>query len=224
MLRTDWFGCACNVAWLYTATHWPAVRISEDNNVTDNFGTVVGFQRGTYPPLTYTSTAADADAPLLAQGTEPQQPEQASAEQLRRLEALDAELLSEGVALSLAQAPEPDAATPAHNAIEAEDAQQQAQQQAQRRALQRTLSPPEDFCCFITQDVMTDPVMLVETGRSYECAEIERWFAVGNSRDPTTNAPLQPQAFVPNHALRKSIERWREKYGGGGAATAAGQH
>lgn len=88
----------------------------------------------------------------------------------------------------------------------------------ERLVEQRTLLPPEDFFCPISQDVMTDPVMVVETGHSYERAELQRWFAGGNRRDPITNTHLRSLAIKPNHALRKSIETWRERYGGGETA------
>ena len=53
--------------------------------------------------------------------------------------------------------------------------------------------------------IMRDPVIAVD-GHSYERAEIERWFAAGQTRSPKTNATLFDTLLVPNHALRNTIE------------------
>ncbi|KAJ1484601.1 hypothetical protein T484DRAFT_1894077 [Baffinella frigidus] len=70
---------------------------------------------------------------------------------------------------------------------------------------ERLLSVPDSFRCPITQEVMTDPVMVAETGHTYERAAILRWLQT-NSTDPKTNVPLQTKQLVPNHGLRATIE------------------
>lgn len=64
--------------------------------------------------------------------------------------------------------------------------------------------PPADFLCPITAEVMRDPVLLVESGNTYERAAIERWLAEHDS-DPLTNARLRSKALAPNNALRSMI-------------------
>ena len=64
---------------------------------------------------------------------------------------------------------------------------------------------PEDFICCITMKVMYDPVMVVESGNSYERRAIEKWFAEGRKTDPLSNMSLETMAVVPNHALRRLI-------------------
>ena len=66
---------------------------------------------------------------------------------------------------------------------------------------------PQDFCCSITGEVMTDPVCTVD-GHTYERAAIRQWFNLGNRRSPKTNAVLPSVELTPNHALRCAIEAY----------------
>lgn len=93
------------------------------------------------------------------------------------------------------------------------DADSLLRRHRQPQGARRSLSPLEDFCCPISCSLMRDPVMLVETGHSYERVELTRWLA-GNDRDPITNVRLESKAMMSNHALRKSIAGWQAKYGG----------
>ena len=43
----------------------------------------------------------------------------------------------------------------------------------------------------ITHDVMWDPVLLVETGHSYDRLSIQQWFQRGNRTCPKTNRRLK---------------------------------
>jgi hypothetical protein len=68
-------------------------------------------------------------------------------------------------------------------------------------------APPESFVCPIAMAVFVDPVIVVETGTTYERAAIERWFARHNT-DPLSNVCLTSKATIPNNALRGRIEEW----------------
>lgn len=78
---------------------------------------------------------------------------------------------------------------------------------------------PDSHICPITQDVMKDPVILVETGMTYERKEIEKWLEEkldddGNvipPRDPKTNVILTTKKLIPNHALRNSIQEMQAR-------------
>ena len=52
------------------------------------------------------------------------------------------------------------------------------------------------------------PVFL--TGHTYGREEIEQWLQ-SNQTSPLTGAALASKELKPNHALRRSIEEWREK-------------
>jgi hypothetical protein len=78
---------------------------------------------------------------------------------------------------------------------------------------------PDSHLCPITQDVMKDPVMIPQTGQSYERTAIEKWLEErrdedGNvipARDPKTNVPLTSKEIVPNLGLRHSIEEMQAR-------------
>ena len=61
------------------------------------------------------------------------------------------------------------------------------------------------FVCPITQDVMEDPVLVAQTGNTYERRAVRRaveeWFARSNT-DPLTNEELEDATLIPNNVLR----------------------
>ena len=69
---------------------------------------------------------------------------------------------------------------------------------------------PDAFCCPITQELMVDPVMVVD-GHCYERTAIERWFGQRQARgqpptSPKTGAELASTELTPNHNLRNAIQ------------------
>ncbi|CAF3608242.1 unnamed protein product [Rotaria sp. Silwood1] len=68
-----------------------------------------------------------------------------------------------------------------------------------------TSSIPSNFICPITQDIMENPVLLVEDGHSYEKSALERWLKDHNT-SPLTNNQLKSQTFVINYTLKSIIE------------------
>jgi serine/threonine protein kinase len=67
----------------------------------------------------------------------------------------------------------------------------------------RHKSIPDGFLCPITQDVMRDPVILVD-GHSYERAAIVDWLFRSN-RSPLTNEVLSSTILTENYALKSAI-------------------
>jgi hypothetical protein len=59
---------------------------------------------------------------------------------------------------------------------------------------------------------MVKPVILTETGQSYEAANIQRWLEV-NSICPVTKKKLISKQMVPNYALMSIIGQWAEGTG-----------
>jgi hypothetical protein len=78
---------------------------------------------------------------------------------------------------------------------------------------------PDEFLCPISYEVMTDPVVLLEDGHTYERSSIEAWLA-RSGMSPMTNLRLQSKALNPNYALRSAIERWRALQQAAATATA----
>ena len=63
---------------------------------------------------------------------------------------------------------------------------------------------PHAFICPITQEIMKSPVILIETGQSYEKLAIEKWL-VDHDTDPLSNKRLTNKIIIPNIALRNAI-------------------
>ena len=62
---------------------------------------------------------------------------------------------------------------------------------------------PKEFCCCISQEIMTDPVKTID-GFTYDRSSIERWF-IEHCTSPLTNIPLASKELVPNDELREQI-------------------
>ena len=72
---------------------------------------------------------------------------------------------------------------------------------------------PEDLCCPITTELMSDPVVCVGDGNTYERAAIEQWFATGARTSPTTNAKLESITLVLNLTVKRLIAAELERRG-----------
>lgn len=67
--------------------------------------------------------------------------------------------------------------------------------------------PPQNLCCPISMEVMSDPV-LVATGHTYERSCIEKWIASGHQTCPLSGQHLRHSELTPNIALRNIIQDW----------------
>ena len=70
-------------------------------------------------------------------------------------------------------------------------------------------NPPLHLLCPISQELMLEPVMLAETGQTYERSEIESWLAMHNT-DPTMNTVLHDKSRVPNVLVCKRALEWQQ--------------
>ncbi len=78
----------------------------------------------------------------------------------------------------------------------------------------------ESYICPITQEVMLDPVILID-GQTYEREAISDWLKFRNT-SPLTGALLKSKMMIPNYALKNLIlelEELVKKGGTGGEAT-----
>jgi hypothetical protein len=69
---------------------------------------------------------------------------------------------------------------------------------------------PSAFECPISHEWMTDPIVAVPSGISYEAVHLQRWLAGAPSpdvQDPMARGPVT--GTVPNVALRKAIQHYR---------------
>lgn len=72
------------------------------------------------------------------------------------------------------------------------------------------------FICPLSREVMKNPVVLVETGQTYEQKEIEKWFkcCAQDGRQPTcpmTGQVLRSSGWRKNLVLQNTIEEWHER-------------
>jgi len=81
-------------------------------------------------------------------------------------------------------------------------------------AVKKTISgpreePPEYLKCVITQELFTDPVVLVQSGYTYDRSAIQRWLSQKfPPTDPTSNVELWCTDIVPNWSLRQAVDEW----------------
>ncbi|AQK86699.1 U-box domain-containing protein 16 [Zea mays] len=73
-------------------------------------------------------------------------------------------------------------------------------------------SPPPDFRCPISLELMGDPVV-ASSGQTYDRDSITRWFGSGKSTCPKTGQVLLNLELVPNKALKNLISRWCRENG-----------
>ncbi|GMI72897.1 plant U-box 17, ARABIDOPSIS THALIANA PLANT U-BOX 17 [Hibiscus trionum] len=69
------------------------------------------------------------------------------------------------------------------------------------------ISIPKDFCCPISLDLMTNPV-IISTGQTYDRSSIVRWMEEGHCTCPKTGQMLNHTRLVPNRALKNLIMQW----------------
>eukprot|EP00658_Telonema_sp_P-2_P028428 TRINITY_DN21783_c0_g1_i2.p1 TRINITY_DN21783_c0_g1~~TRINITY_DN21783_c0_g1_i2.p1 ORF type:complete len:188 (-),score=29.53 TRINITY_DN21783_c0_g1_i2:128-691(-) len=86
---------------------------------------------------------------------------------------------------------------------------QRVLQAAESMASAQDTSPPENFVCPITHELMTDPVVCAD-GYTYEKDAIENWFAQ-KEVSPMTNEQVETR-LIPNHSLRSQIMEWRQTH------------
>lgn len=67
---------------------------------------------------------------------------------------------------------------------------------------------PLDYICPITHQIMHDPVILHETGHSYERNSIQDWFNKGHHFCPRSGIQLKRLNITSNHNLKDAIGRW----------------
>ena len=73
---------------------------------------------------------------------------------------------------------------------------------------------PENLCCPISMELMTQPVIAAD-GFTYDRASIEAWLARGKTTSPTTGAPLAHTHLTPNHLVKSMIAEYQSSSKGG---------
>ena len=78
---------------------------------------------------------------------------------------------------------------------------------------ERMDAPPDAYVCPISLCVMGDPVLVVQSGITYERKYIEEALRRDPSRDPKTNQEwATPLTLAPNVAIRSAIREWQDEH------------
>eukprot|EP00210_Caulerpa_lentillifera_P001852 g1781.t1 len=80
---------------------------------------------------------------------------------------------------------------------------------------ERPPRPPVEYLCPISRGIMKDPVVLVETGQTYDRRYIEEWFTRGNKTCPATKLQVTDTSLTPNYALKSLASSWIDVNSGG---------
>jgi len=73
---------------------------------------------------------------------------------------------------------------------------------------------PELLMCPITRAVFRDPVMVVDSGHTYERSAILSHFERNGARDPLTRRALSSTKVTTNWAMRNVVQDWLDKHPG----------
>ncbi|CAD7702128.1 unnamed protein product [Ostreobium quekettii] len=73
--------------------------------------------------------------------------------------------------------------------------------------------PPVEYCCPISHQIMREPVVLVETGQTYDLKCIQEWFGRGNATCPVTGQKVGSTQLTPNFALKSLASAWVQVHG-----------
>jgi hypothetical protein len=68
---------------------------------------------------------------------------------------------------------------------------------------------PPSFICPISTEIMSDPVILVETGTTYDRKSIQQWLEKHDS-DPSTGLKVTSKELISVLSLKNAIEEWTE--------------
>jgi ankyrin repeat protein len=71
----------------------------------------------------------------------------------------------------------------------------------------RSQVEPDHLLCPITRDMFRDPVILIESGHTYEKVAIEHHLRLRRT-DPRTNVRVQSIALSTNMAIRMAVDAW----------------
>lgn len=77
---------------------------------------------------------------------------------------------------------------------------------------QRTNEPPDHVVDPLTLEPFVDPVVLCETGHTYERSSLRQWLLklpASHWRDPQTNVMLTTATVCPNFAVRDAVRDWQ---------------
>ncbi len=73
------------------------------------------------------------------------------------------------------------------------------------------IDEPEWLCCPITNLMFRDPVMVPESGTTYELSTLEKWWKGKNPKDLFSNEELWSMKVITNMDKRREVDSWLQK-------------
>ena len=73
---------------------------------------------------------------------------------------------------------------------------------------------PEELLCPITRTMFRDPVMVVESGHTYERNAVLAHFRRNGAKDPLTRRALSSTKVMTNWVVRQFVQAWLDKHPG----------
>ena len=72
--------------------------------------------------------------------------------------------------------------------------------------------PPPEYLCPIGWEIMTDPVIVKQSGWSYQRQNITQWINEHQGKEPQTQQPCGINDLIINRTLRDVIARWLKEH------------
>ena len=73
---------------------------------------------------------------------------------------------------------------------------------------------PEELLCPITRTMFSDPVILFDSGHTYERGAILAHFYRNGAKDPLTRRSLSSTKVMTNWAMRNVVQAWLDRHPG----------
>ena len=71
---------------------------------------------------------------------------------------------------------------------------------------------PEELLCSITRTMFRDPVMVVESGHTYERSAVLTHFERDGAKDPITGRALSSTTVTTNRTVRQIVQAWLDRH------------
>ena len=73
---------------------------------------------------------------------------------------------------------------------------------------------PEELLCPITRSMFRDPVVLFDSGHTYERSAVLAHFRRNGAKDPLTRRALSSAKVLTNWTVRQIVQAWLDKHPG----------
>ena len=68
------------------------------------------------------------------------------------------------------------------------------------------IDEPDWLCCPITEEMFRDPVMVPESGTTYEFSTLEKWWQGKEPKDPLSNEELKNTELFTDRNKRREVD------------------